>query len=138
MGTGGVTHRGVVYPRDLDHMGHMNVVAYTAHFDEATWNFFADIGLAPSYLREAGRALAAARYEITYERELLAGDIVTVRSRLTRVGSSSLTYVHEMSNGETGELVATAEVVGVLIDRETRRSTPFPPQIAEKLRALVP
>ncbi len=132
---GAITHRGVVYPRDLDHMGHMNVVAYVAKFDEATWSYFNDIGFTPSYLRSAGRALAAVRYDVTYKKELLAGDVVTVRTRLLRVGTSSLTYLHEMSNGETGDLVATAEVTGVLIDRATRRAVPFAPDVAERLRA---
>lgn len=132
-----VTHRGVVYPRELDHMGHMNVVSYVAKFDQATWNFFCDIGFTPSYLRDSGRALAAVRYDITYKKELRAGDVVTIRTKLTRVGSSSLTYVHEMRNGETIEIAALAEVTGVLIDRETRRSTPFPVDVVERLRALV-
>lgn len=130
-----VTHRGVVYPRELDHMGHMNVVAYVAKFDQATWSFFSDIGFTPTYLRGSGRALAAVQYDISYKKELLAGDVVTVSTRLVRVGSSSLTYVHEMTNGETGEVAATAEVTGVLIDRATRRSTPLPPDLAARLRA---
>ncbi len=130
-----LTHRGVVYPRELDHMGHMNVVAYVAKFDQATWNFFSDLGFTPSYLRTAGRALSAVRYDISYRKELVAGDVITIHTHLLRVGASSLAYLHEMSNGETGELVATAEVTGVLIDRETRRSTPFPADLVEKLRA---
>ena len=32
-----VTYRGVVYPWDCDHMGHMNVMRYVGKFDEATW-----------------------------------------------------------------------------------------------------
>ncbi len=130
-----VTHRGVVYPRELDHMGHMNVVSYLVKFDQATWSFFNDLGFTPTYLRTSGRALAAVRYDITYKKELLAGDVVTIRTRLTRLGRSSLAYVHEMTNGESGEVAATAEVTGVLIDRESRRSTPFPEEIAARLRA---
>ncbi len=130
-----VTHRGVVYPRELDHMGHMNVVSYVAKFDQATWSFFSDIGFTPTYLRTSGRALAAVRYDVAYRKELLAGDVVTVRTRLVRVGTSSLTYVHEMTNGETGEVAATAEVTGVLIDRASRRSTPLPQDLADRLRA---
>ena len=41
---GRITHRGTLYPRDLDHMGHVNVVAYMAHFDAATWSFLSDAG----------------------------------------------------------------------------------------------
>lgn len=132
-----VTHRGAVYPRDLDHMGHANVVTYMAHFDQATWCFFADAGFTPTWLRTAGRALSAVRYDIQFTKELLAGDVITVRTHFTRVGTSSFSFVHEMSNGETDELVAKAECTGVLIDREARRSVPFPAEIAERLRGLV-
>ncbi len=134
---GKVTHRGVLYPRDLDQMGHVNVVAYMAHFDQATWSFFADVGITPEWIRTAGYALSAVRYDIQFKKELLAGDVVTVRTRFTRIGTSSLSYIHEMSNGATGELAATAEVTGVLIDRDKRRSVPFPPDLADRVRELI-
>ena len=132
-----VTHRGVVRSHELDHMGHMNVVAYAAKFDEGTWSFFNDIGLTPSYLRSSGKATAAVRYEIAYERELLAGDVVTVRTRLTKLGRTSFAFRHEMWNGETGDRVATADVTGVLIDRAGRRPVAWPEDLAERLRALI-
>jgi acyl-CoA thioester hydrolase len=107
------------------------------HFDAATWSFFADVGITPEWIRTAGHALSAVRYDIQFKKELVAGDVITVRSRFTRVGRSSLTYVHEMTNGATGDLIATAEVTGVLIDRENRRSVPFPTELADKVRALL-
>ena len=51
----------------------------TGKFDEANWNLFARIGLTPTYLRESGRGMAAVQQNITYKRELLAGDIVEVQ-----------------------------------------------------------
>lgn len=132
-----VSHRGVFYPRDLDHMGHVNVVAYMAHFDAATWSFFADAGFTPTWFRTSGHGLSAVRYDIQFKKELLAGDVITVRTHFTRVGTSSFSYIHEMTHGETGELVATAEVTGVHIDFEARRSVPFPPETAERMRGMI-
>ena len=74
------TYRGTVYPWQCDHVGHMNIMWYVGKFDEANWNLFARLGLTPSYLRESGRGMAAVQQNITYKRELLAGDIVEVRS----------------------------------------------------------
>ena len=76
------TYRGTVYPWQCDHVGHMNIMWYVGKFDEANWNLFARLGLTPSYLRESGRGMAAVQQNIAYKRELLAGDIVEVRSRL--------------------------------------------------------
>ena len=45
MSDGFLSYRGAVYPWHCDHMGHMNVMWYVGKFDEATWNFFSEVGL---------------------------------------------------------------------------------------------
>ncbi len=72
------TYRGTVYPWQCDHVGHMNIMWYVGKFDEANWNLFARVGLTPTYLRESGCGMAGVQQNITYSRELLAGDIVEV------------------------------------------------------------
>jgi acyl-CoA thioester hydrolase len=120
-----VMYRGAVYPWHCDHVGHMNVMWYVGKFDEATWNLFARIGLTPAYLRETGRGMAAVQQNITYKRELLAGDVVEVRSSLLEIGSKSIRFLHEMRNAETGEIAATCELTGVHLDRQARTSVAF-------------
>ena len=56
----------------------------------AIWNVFAGIGLTPSTLRAAGRGMAAVEQTIRYRRELVAGDVVAVRSRITVVVERNL------------------------------------------------
>jgi acyl-CoA thioester hydrolase len=119
------TYRGAVYPWQCDHVGHMNIMWYVGKFDEANWNLFARIGLTPTYLRESERGMAAVQQNITYKRELLAGDIVEVRSVLLEVGDKSIRFRHEMLNAETGELAASCEITGVHMDRKARKSAPF-------------
>ncbi|MBL6942721.1 MAG: acyl-CoA thioesterase, partial [Rhodospirillales bacterium] len=77
-----LTYRGAVYPWHCDHVGHMNVMYYTGKFDEATWNRFALLGVTRKFLTENGRGMAAIEHTTKYLRELHAGDIVTIRSRL--------------------------------------------------------
>ena len=116
------TYRGTVYPWQCDHVGHMNIMWYVGKFDEANWNLFARIGLTPSYLRESGRGMAAVQQNIAYKRELLAGDIVEIRSRLLEIREKSIRFLHEMRNAETGEIAATCEITGVHMDRRLRKS----------------
>jgi acyl-CoA thioester hydrolase len=123
------TYRGTVYPWQCDHVGHMNIMWYAGKFDEANWNFFARVGLTPSYLRAHDRGLAAVQQNIAYKRELLAGDIVEVRSTLLELGEKSIRFAHEMRNAESGEIAATCEITGVYMDRRARRSAPFPADI---------
>jgi hypothetical protein len=78
----------------------MNIMWYVGKFDEANWNLFARLGLTPTYLRESGRGMAAVQQNIAYRRELLAGDIVEIRSRLLEIGGTSIRFRHEMQRRE--------------------------------------
>ena len=119
------TYRGTVYPWQCDHVGHMSIIWYVGKFDEANWNMLARLGLTPSYLRQSGRGMAAVQQNIAYKRELLAGDIVEIRSRLLELREKSIRFEHEMRNAETGELAATCELTGVHMDRGLRKSAAF-------------
>ena len=132
-----VTYRGVVYPWQCDHMGHMNVMWYVGKFDEATWQFFASFGLTPSFMREQGRGMAAVQQNISYKRELHAGDVVSVRSGVLEVREKVIRFFHEMYNDETGETAATAEITGVHLDTGLRKSCPLPGQVFERAGALI-
>ena len=39
------TYKGAVHPGQCDHMGHINVLWYTAKFDEASWSFLSMLGI---------------------------------------------------------------------------------------------
>ncbi len=132
-----ITYRGVVYPWQCDHIGHMNVMWYTGKFDEATWNLFASIGLTPSYLRDRDRGMAAVQQNTTYVEELVAGDVVFVRSVILEVREKVVRFLHEMVNDETRRVVARSELTGVHLDRTRRASCPFPADVLERARALV-
>ncbi|MCP4620234.1 MAG: acyl-CoA thioesterase [Bradyrhizobium sp.] len=119
------TYRGTVYPWHCDHVGHMNIMWYVGKFDEANWNLFARLGLTPSYLRQSGRGMAGVQQNISYQRELFAGDIVEVRSRLLELREKSIRFLHEMRNAETGEIAATCEITAVHLDRQEHKSMRF-------------
>ncbi|MBV8165606.1 MAG: acyl-CoA thioesterase [Alphaproteobacteria bacterium] len=121
-----VSYRGTTYPWQCDQIGHMNVMWYVGKFDEASWNLLAEIGITPSYMRDKERGMAAVQQNITYKKELLAGDIVEVRSRLAEMRDKVLRLVHEMRNAETGELAAVCEITAVHIDRQARKACAFP------------
>lgn len=124
-----ITYRGVVYPWQCDHVGHMNVMWYVGKFDEATWNFFASLGITPSYMRDTARGMAAVQQNISYRREFFAGGIVEVRTRLVEMRDKVIRFEHDMRNGESGETAALCELTAVHLDRDSRKSCPFPPSI---------
>jgi acyl-CoA thioester hydrolase len=116
---------GTVYPWQCDHVGHMNIMWYVGKFDEANWHLFARIGLTPTYLRQSNRGMAGVQQNIAYQRELLAGDIVEIKSVLLEVRDKSIRFRHEMRNAETGEIAACCEIIAVHIDRQAGKSIAF-------------
>jgi acyl-CoA thioester hydrolase len=128
---GEITYRGAIYPWQCVHVGHMNVMWYVGKFDEANWNFVAQLGLTPRYLRESARALAAVQQNISYKREMFAGGLVEIQSRLLEIRDKTLRFLHEMRDPETGEITAACEMTAVHLDREARKSTPWPPEIRD-------
>jgi acyl-CoA thioester hydrolase len=116
-----ITYRGVVYRWHCDHMGHMNVMWYVGKFDEATWNLFASIGITAAYVREQKHGMAGLQQNITYKKELVAGDVVVVRSEILEVREKVIRFQHELLNGEEGELAAVCELTAAHLDlRDTQ------------------
>jgi acyl-CoA thioester hydrolase len=131
-----VTYRGVVYPWHCDHMGHMNVMWYTGKFDEASWSLLASAGLTRSFLTRRGHGLAAVQQDITYKRELKAGDIVSVQSGILDVQDKIIRIFHEMRNEETREVSAFATITGVYMDVNVRRAIQIPIDVAEHIKTM--
>ena len=124
-----ITHRGVVYPWQCDHVGHMNVMWFVGKFDEATWNLFALVGMTAGYLAREHRGMAAVEQHLRYRRELRAGDVLEVRSGVIEVKEKVLRFYHEMREALSGETAATAVLTAVHIDTDRRRACPMPPEI---------
>lgn len=133
-----ITYRGTVYPWHCDHMGHMNVMWYVGKFDEALWSFLVPFGLTPGWLREHGRGMAAVEQTIRYLRELHAGDVVLVRSRVTELRERVLRIEQTMFDAALDQPAASMQVTAVHLDTAARRAVPFPAGIAARLAAGLP
>jgi len=133
-----ITYRGTVYPWHCDHMGHMNVMWYVGKFDEATWHLLASVGLSRKRLQEEGIGMVAVEQRIEYKRELLAGDLLTIRSSVQEVREKTVLFMHEMTNEETGELAARTILTGVCIDTTTRKARALPADIRERVLSQSP
>jgi acyl-CoA thioester hydrolase len=132
-----ITYRGAVYPWHCDHMGHMNVMWYVGKFDEATWQLFSLLGLSTAFLRQHNRGMAAIEQRIAYKRELLAGDLVTVRSGILEMKEKVVRLFHEMVNQGTGEISAITVLTGIHMDIQARKACPFPEEILAGGRTMV-
>lgn len=131
------TARGTVHEWQRDHMGHINVRAYMEFFEEACWQFYAMLGLTPSLLRSGAVHLAAVQQNISYLKELYPGDTVAVRTGVLEMRSKVLRFRHELFNTENDTCCSVCEFTVVCLDPNTRKSQPFPPNVATRAAELM-
>ena len=130
------TYRGVAYPWQCDAMGHMNTQFYSALYDGAGFHFLAMLG-PNAELAPKGLGWADVRQLIEYKHEVTAGAMLLVRTMLTRLGTKSVEYRHEIRNAETDRLHSTSEQVTVLFDLKLRQSVPLDDAIRRRAAAMV-
>jgi acyl-CoA thioester hydrolase len=132
-----LTLEATVEPRFIDAMGHMNVAWYVHLFDRGTWGFFARVGIDPDYRQRTNAGMFAVEHHIRYLSELRESDALAVHAQLIALGAKSLRLRLAMVDPARRRLSAAAEVVSVHIDLGTRRSAPFPDDVAARLRAAL-
>jgi len=118
-------------------MGHMNVMWYVGKFDEASWQFFGALGLTGTYLRETESGLAAVQQNLTYKKELFAGSVVDIVSRVVSIRRKVIVFIHEMRDTESFEVAATCEITAVHMNRRIGKAVPFPSQIVKTVRSML-
>ena len=116
------SHKSVVYPWHCDFNDHMNVQFYVQKFDEATWYFFNYLGYNKTFLHSNNATFVAVEQNTQYFRELVAGDVVSIQSKLISKRGKVIKFKHQMFNTETEVKVAETELTAVTIDKTTRKS----------------
>jgi len=117
---------------DLDRQGHVNNAVFATFSEIGRVAFMYD----PAHpLASEGRSFVIARLLIDFRAELFWPGTVEIGTGVVKVGRSSFSLAQGIFN--EGRLVATAEATIVMVDKETRRSTPLPPATVDVLKSLM-
>ena len=122
-----------VHYGDLDPQGHLNNAKYLTYFETARINYFVHLGLfrpGHSFL-DIGVILADAR--ITFHAPVEFGTPVKVGVRTSKLGNKSMTVDQNIVHAETGEVLASGQVILVAFDYHTNKSLPIPDEMREKI-----
>ena len=130
-------YRGLIFPWQCDHMGHMNVMYYVHAFDQAFGGLLAEAGFTPAAMRETGMGFADVKHEIEYRAEQRAGDRVVVTGGFSRLGNSSAEVSLTMTNPDTGATAAVTRITSVHFDLAARRSAPIPAEARARIESLI-
>lgn len=121
----------------LDEMGHMNIRWYMALFNEAILPFLFRIGLVPDYIIGEKAGAFALEHFVRYLAEVHVGQTITVHVRVLGRSAKRLHFMQFMINETTGKVAATLEVLNSHADLSVRRTSPYPPQITDKIDAIL-
>jgi acyl-CoA thioester hydrolase len=118
---------------DLDPQGHLNNAKYLTYFETARINYFVHLGLfAPGgSFMDIGVILADAR--VTFHAPVEYGMPVKVGVRTSKLGNKSMTVEQNIVHAETGEVLASGQVILVAFDYHTNKSLPVPDVMREKI-----
>ncbi len=116
---------------DLDRQGHVNNAVFATFSEVGRVAFMYD---PDRPLASEGRSFVIARLLIDFRAELLWPGSVDIGTGVVRVGRSSFTLAQGIFS--KGQLAATTEATIVLVDKETRRSTPLPSDTVDVLHSL--
>ena len=118
---------------DLDPQGHLNNAKYLTYFETARINYFVQLGLfkpGDSFLN-IGVIMAEAR--VTFHAPVQYGTPVKVGVRTSKLENKSMTVEQNIVDAETGEMLASGQVILVAFDYHTNKTLPFPKEMREAI-----
>ncbi len=128
-------YRGAVRPHECDTDGVMRPDVIIARIWDGVPNLRnrgTGVGI-----KEEGMGSAALEYRVAQFRPMQAGQLLTVCSGLKALGDKTTTWTHLVHDGETGEVVAAAEAVGIAFDLKARKAVAIPDERRAALTALL-
>jgi acyl-CoA thioester hydrolase len=126
---------------DTDAMGHTNISRFLTYCESARIDYWETATGEPFGLVTHGaeESLILAEIRVTYRTPSYFGEVLTVESRVGRVGRTSFTLEHRVTAAESARgrarLVVTAEDVLVLYDYATERPRAIPGELVARLEA---
>lgn len=136
----GHRHASEVRFADTDAMGHVNNATYLTYVESARVAWWRAVTGEPIQ-REPGRAegLILADAVIAFRSPVFHGEVVTVETRVARIGRTSVAMEHRLTAaGPDGasRLAATCRSTIVRYDYVTERPTPLSTELIERIEAF--
>jgi acyl-CoA thioester hydrolase len=75
--------------------------------------------------------------ESDFLREVLAGDVVYMRTHVEEIGTKSATFRHRLFSADDHEMVFTSLFKTVCLDLAARKAATIPDDIRERLTAMM-
>ncbi len=108
---------------DTDAMGIVHFKNYMVYFDDGFVSFMNSL-LSPKRIEDTvheGTVFGVKKVEITYQGSAKFGDYVIVETQIKKLGTSSITFQHELFRESDKTLIASVECVRLAMEFKTNR-----------------
>ncbi|MEH6517214.1 MAG: thioesterase family protein [Halioglobus sp.] len=112
---------------DVDAQGHLYFANYMVFADEILGFYMEELGYSGMNPQQAPCFIFTVKINCEYVDEVKAFDNVRVYVGYSRLGNSSADAAFELYNDATDTLLARGGLTQVYVDKDTRKSTPIPP-----------
>ena len=114
----------------------MNVQHYFRAVSEGMFSLMATLGLDPAEITARQMSFAVVHADTDFMAELVADDVMALRSSVETIGCRSVEFRHELINVAAGQTVMSTKFKCVLLDLEKRVALEIPSDIRERMTAL--
>lgn len=104
----------------IDVFGHMNNARYLELMEEARWQYVEATSFG-ALLKANNWGFAVVNINITYKKPAFAGNVLTFKIEVTRMGNSSMTLQQSIYLKGTDTLIAQADVTFVVLNLANNR-----------------
>jgi acyl-CoA thioester hydrolase len=108
---------------DTDAMGIVHFKNYMVYFDDGFVSFMRNIGLSRQFEKIVLEEITfgVKKVVITYHNSAKFGDFVIVKTKLKKIGNSTLTFDHQLFRESDEMLLAYVESVRFLMNMKTKK-----------------
>ena len=131
------TARGRVKPADLDEFGRFSLAAFVHRFTDALLQIAAAVGMTSDYMKADRRGFSTFELALQIIDAPKLGTSYLVETGIAHLGSSSIRFLHRMSDPRSGKEFARLGQFGVQLDLDARRPAPLPDDIRARAAPLV-
>jgi acyl-CoA thioester hydrolase len=124
-------HPHTVAQSEIDEQGHANNVCFVSWMQEAAVAHSASLGWTADRYRQLGTGWVARSHTIEYLRPALAGDEITIETRVADMKKATSVRVYRIVRRADGELLAKAETNWAFVNYATGRPTRILREIVE-------
>ncbi|TYR78607.1 acyl-CoA thioesterase [Priestia megaterium] len=119
---------------ETDALGHINNTSYFIYFEEARIQFFEKMG-SPMNIKKWEYIVASTKCD--FLAQAYFNQVLNIKTFIEKVGNKSFTISHEITDSQTGTLIAKGEAVIVYFNFDTQKSELLPDAVKQFLQSHI-